>query len=186
MLTVGESMPFMGIGVIEERLSFFLKRSNELRGLVRRDLRVLFAVHNKERGLDLGHIQQDVCLPINGGLLFRRSPHLRLPANGRIAIRTLEERGAIGNPKQTNGRCKCIWKLGHRKVHHGSSVAAPANRDSFGVRESLIDQILSGSSNILNLTTSGIFDIEIAELFAVPAAAAVIRMKHDVAFLSQK
>src|ERR1700688_1388168 len=106
MFVIGESMPFMCVGVIEEGLTFFLERPHELGRLIWRHLRVLLTVHNQKRGLDLNHIEQDIRLAIDGWLLFQCSTHLRFPANDGVAIGALQERGTVGNSEQANSCSK--------------------------------------------------------------------------------
>src|ERR1700678_1110688 len=151
MFMIGESVTFMCVGVIEEDLTFFLQRPHELCRLVWRHLWVLLSVHNQEWSLDPGHIKQDIRLAIDGWLLFRCSTHLRFPPNDGVAIGAFQERGAGGDSEQANCRRKRVGELGDGKAHHGSSLAASADRNPFGIGETLVNQVLSRSANICNL-----------------------------------
>src|ERR1700679_3474267 len=87
MVTLLETVAFVGIGGIVVGLPRCFQRGGEFLRLLWRHLRIFFSMQAQQWSLDLRNIGKDVGLAIDCGLLLRRTSHLGLPADGGVSIR---------------------------------------------------------------------------------------------------
>src|SRR5258705_12577400 len=64
-------------------------------------------------------------------------------------------------------------------------MVASADSQPGWIGQSAGNEILCASGHIIDLTSIGVFDVEVSECFAVATAAAVVRFKHHIPGLCQ-
>src|SRR5262245_2829939 len=64
-------------------------------------------------------------------------------------------------------------------------MAAATYRDSSGISQALCDQILRPGRDVVHFPAAAVFNIQLTELLAVAAAAAIVRLQNQVSLLRQ-
>jgi len=125
-------------------------------------------MHDEKWRFNIAHLGQHISFPVNGGFGVRSPAHLRFPANPRIAVCVAEEQSAIDDPEHLDTCCECIGKLRNSICNDSAAMAASTYRHAFRVCQATINERVDRRANVINLSAAGVFDVEIAEMLAVP------------------
>ena len=174
MLPAGEAVALVRVGGIFERLAGLPQRFAKGCRFLWRHLWIFVAVQDQQRGPNAIYIGEDVSLAIYGGFLFRCAAHLGLPPDPGVPVGVEQKERPVDYAVQLEPCGKQVRLFDHRIGNHGSAVAAAGNGDALRIGEALIRQVMRSGGDVVDLTSAGVFDVQVAELLAIAGAAAKI------------